>query len=541
MDTKISDIIARLFDVTVDVKVTRPDPQFGDYATNVALQLAKPLGKNPREIAETLATALRETGEYAAVSVAGPGFINVTLADTALLAALAARPVQARLNESAVIEVYNPNPFKDLHIGHAYNCITADTLANLLEQRGATTHRVSYHGDVGLHVGKSLWAILQFIDGDVAKLDAIPENERAAFMSRMYVEGARAYKDDETAKEAIERLTKQSYGFEDAFEQQVYDVCKAWSFDYITATVARLGSKPAERRYLESEADTLGVETVKQHVGSVFEESDGAIVFPGEQYGLFTNVFVSSRGTGLYAARDLGLMQLKQRDFSPQKSYIVTGDEQRAYFNVVIKAAELSLPELKDVTVNIPTGTVKLSTGKMSSRTGDVLNIEWLFERLHEAASERGDVQEAVIIAALRYAFLKVRIGSDIIFDVNEALSIEGNSGPYLQYAHARARTILAKSKQTGMQPADLDAAERTLVSKLGEYHEVIQAASEQLLPHLLCTYLYELSQTFNRFYEQSRVIGDAREAQRLFIVERYADTLRDGLTVLGIPTPDQL
>lgn len=541
MEQKIAQLITNLYGVDADVKLTRPDAQFGDYSTNVAMQLAKPLGKNPREIAETLATALRETGEYVDVTVAGPGFINLTLADEALLTAASAQPVQLRANESVVIEVYNPNPFKDLHIGHAYNCITADTLANLLEQSGAATHRVSYHGDVGLHVGKSMWAILKFVDGDITTLEVIAENERAAFMSRMYVEGAQAYKDDETAKAEIERLTKQSYDFEDDFEQRVYDVCKTWSFDYIIATVARLGSKPAEKRYLESEADTLGVATVKQHVGSVFEESDGAIVFPGEQYGLFTNVFVSSRGTGLYAARDLGLMQLKQRDFNPQKSYIVTGDEQRAYFNVVIKAAELSLPELKDVTVNIPTGTVKLSTGKMSSRTGDVLNIEWLFDRLHEAASERGEVQEAVIIAALRYAFLKVRIGGDIIFDINEALSIEGNSGPYLQYAHARARTILTKSQQAGVEPAELDSAERMLVSKIGEYNEVVQAASEQLLPHLLCTYLYELSQIFNRFYEQSRVIGDARETQRLFIVERYADVLRDGLTILGIPAPVQL
>lgn len=541
MEQKIAQLITNLYGVDADVKLTRPDVQFGDYSTNVAMQLAKPLGENPREIAETLATALRETGEYVDVTVAGPGFINLTLADEALLTAASAQPVRLRANESAVIEVYNPNPFKDLHIGHAYNCITADTLANLLEQSGAATHRVSYHGDVGLHVGKSMWAILKFVGGDITTLEVIAENERAAFMSRMYVEGAQAYKDDETAKAEIERLTKQSYGFEDDFEQRVYDVCKTWSFDYIIATVARLGSKPAEKRYLESEADTLGVATVKQHVGPVFEESDGAIVFPGEQYGLFTNVFVSSRGTGLYAARDLGLMQLKQRDFNPQKSYIVTGDEQRAYFNVVIKAAELSLPELKDVTVNIPTGTVKLSTGKMSSRTGDVLNIEWLFDRLHEAASERGEVQEAVIIAALRYAFLKVRIGGDIIFDINEALSIEGNSGPYLQYAHARARTILTKSQQAGVEPAELDSAERMLVSKIGEYNEVVQAASEQLLPHLLCTYLYELSQIFNRFYEQSRVIGDARETQRLFIVERYADVLRDGLTILGIPAPVQL
>lgn len=541
MDTKLAQIVKELFDIDVEIKLTRPDAQFGDYASNVALQLAKPLSKSPRVIAEEIANSLRASGDFDAVTIAGPGFINLTVSTQSLLDELEHYPQKSRSGDSVVVEVNNPNPFKDLHIGHAYNCITADTLANLLEASGAVTHRVSYHGDVGLHVGKSMWAILRYVDGDMSRLDAIPVRERPAFMSRMYVEGAAAYKDDDDAKQAIELLTKQSFGFDDVFEQNVYDTCKAWSFSYIDETVLRLGSHAVEKRYVESDADALGVATVKSQVGTVFEESDGAIVFPGEKYGLYTNVFVSSRGTGLYAARDLGLMQLKQRDFHPNKSFIITGDEQKAYFEVVIKAAELALPELSGVTKNIPTGTVKLSTGKMSSRTGDVLNIEWLFEKLHAAASERGEVKDVVIIAALRYAFLKVRIGSDIIFDINEALSIEGNSGPYLQYAHARARSILGKTTKASVRPVELDEAERLLVSKLGEYSDVVTQAMNQLAPHTLCAYLYELSQVFNRFYEKSQVVGDAREAERVYIVHAYAETLKRGLTLLGIPAPEQL
>jgi arginyl-tRNA synthetase len=309
-------------------------------------------------------------------------------------------------------------------------------------------------------------------------------------------------------------------------------------------TVARLGSKPVEKRYLESVADAVGVKTVREHIGEVFAESNGAVVFAGEAFGLHTRVFIASRGTGLYEARDLGLMQLKNEDFRPAKSYIVTAEEQKEYFKVVIKAAELALPELNGVTQNISTGTVKLSTGKMSSRTGEILNIEWLFKQLQDALVERGGSKDDTdtVIGALRYAMLKVRIGSDVIFDVNASLSLEGNSGPYLQYAHARARSILAKSQTEPSRGAGVfDEWERALIVKLSEYNEVLAAAVVELHPHMVATYLYELAQEFNRFYEHSRVIGSEREALRLWLVSRYADTLKAGLGVLGIPAPEKL
>lgn len=538
----ISQVISELYNIVAEVGLSRPDKQFGDYATNAAMQLTGKLQHSPREIAEEIAGKLRETGEYDDVSVAGPGFINLRLGDGALRALAGAEPARPREGQTVVIETNNPNPFKAMHIGHAMNAIVADTIANLLEASGAATHRVSYHGDVGAHVGKSIWAFLRYVDGDAGKLDTVSTDERNALMSRMYAKGARAYKEDEVAKARVDELAAQSFAREDPLYAKIYDTIFDWSFQEIIANVHRLGNKPVERRFLESEADGRGVATVRAHVPQVFQASDGALIFRGSDYGAFDNAFVSSSGQGLYAARDLGLMQLKNDAYHPDKSYIVTAEEQRDYFKGVIAAAGLCLPELRDQTVNIPTGMVKLSTGKMSSREGDVITISWLFERIAEAIRERGaEPTPDVVAGALRYAFLRVRIGSDIVFDINESVSIQGNSGPYLQYAHARACSILAKARETGETDAAYDDTERTLLRKIGAYSEVAERAMTELLPHHICNYLYELAQEFNRFYEQCRIIGDEREALRLDLVRRYRDTLVAGLNLLGIAAPDRL
>jgi arginyl-tRNA synthetase len=544
MDQKIANLVEQIFHTDVTVSLTRPDPQFGDYATNVALQLAKPLGKNPRDIAEQLAEQLRQSGDFSEVSVAGPGFINIRLSDDQLIKQLKPVDGPSRSGEKVVIETNNPNPFKAMHIGHAFNAILADTVANLLDADGADVHRVSYHGDVGAHVGKSMWAILRFVDGDITKLHAIKSDERNTFMSRMYAEGAAVYKNDVQAKEEINVLAQESFAPKDPLYSEIYATCKTWSFDDIDRIVARLGNKPIEKRYLEGEADALGVETVRAHVGDVFIESDGALVFPGSKYGSFDNAFVTSQGRGLYGARDLGLMQLKENDYHAAKSFIVTAEEQRDYFKGVIKAAELCLPSLTEVTVNISTGTVKLTTGKMSSRTGDVIEISWLFDVIGQAIAERGgEATDDIIAGALRYQFLKVKIGSDVIFDVNEAVSLHGNSGSYLQYAYARANSILQK---VATQPADLASIvlqpdERPLVRKLTEYSDVLTTAKRDLLPHHICTYLYELAQEFNRFYEKNKVVGSDREAERTALIVRYAAVLKAGLAVLGIDAPEKM
>lgn len=541
MDKKIAQIITDEFGIETNVVLTRPEPQFGDYATNVALQLAGKLGKPPRDVATQIAEKLRETGEFESVDVAGPGFINLTLAPQALLDLTKKEPIPKRAGQTVVIETNNPNPFKAMHIGHAYNAILGDTIANLLAVDGAKTYRVSYHGDVGLHVGKSMYSLLRYADGDFSRIEAIPEDERNSFMSKMYAEGSKAYKEDEAAKAEINDLAEQSFEPKTALYIQIYDLCKKWSFEQIDKLVARLGNVPTERRFLESDADVYGVKTVKDNTPKVFKQSDGAYIFEGSKYGAFDNAFIASNGRGLYAARDLGLMQYKNEYYHPDHSYIVTGNEQAAYFKGVIAAAGQIWPEQAGQTVNIPTGLVKLTTGKMSSRDGDVIEIGWLFDQFAEAIKARGgEPDDEIIAGALRYQFLKVKIGGDVVFDVNEAVSLTGNTGSYLQYAHARARRILEKLDSVQL-PTEVRSEDRLLVRKLGEYREIIDLATGSLEPHHICNYLFELAQEFNRYYEKNQVVGSELEAHRAGLVAVYADTLRAGLMILGIAAPNKM
>lgn len=540
----VDKLVVDFFGINEKCVLSRTDEQFGDFSTNIALQIAGRVGRSPRDIASKIATGL-EGDIISSVEVAGPGFINITLSDKALIELLDMQASKPYKGQSVVIETNNPNPFKAMHIGHAFNAILGDTVANLIQAGGANTYRVSYHGDIGLHVGKSMYSLLKYVEGNPSKLDEVAIADRNSFMSKMYAEGASAYKDDPAAKEQIEELTRQSFTREDPVYAAIYDKCKDWSFEQIDQDVARLGNVPIERRFLESDADLRGVKIVKDNTPKVFKESDGAYIFEGSKYGSFDNVFVSKRGTGLYGARDLGLMQLKNEYYHPNRSYIVTAEEQRDYFKGVIAAAELCDPESKGVTVNIPTGMVKLPTGKMSSRNGDVVNISWLFEQVAEAIVKRGgNSDDQSIAAVLRYQFLQVRIGGDVIFDIEEAVSVSGNSGPYLQYAHARARSILRKAEHVDLEDsldASLQSDERSLLRKITEYGDIKNKAIEELMPHSVCNYLYELSQSFNRFYEKNRVVGDERQLIRLSLVQRYADTIKSGLEILGIHAPEQM
>jgi arginyl-tRNA synthetase len=199
-------------------------------------------------------------------------------------------------------------------------------------------------------------------------------------------------------------------------------------------------------------------------------------------------------------------------------------------------------PEQREVTVNISTGTVKLSTGKMSSRDGDVIEVSWLFDEFAQAIRDRGgETTDEIVAGALRYQFLRVKIGGDVVFNIDDAVSLTGNTGSYLQYAHARARSILDKSNTSFVRPTAVKQEDRALVRKLGEYHEVVTRATEQLEPHHICNYLFELAQEFNRYYEKNQVIGSGSEQHRLGLVALYADTLKAGLAILGIHAPERL
>ncbi len=551
----IQKTIKDIFDLDETPLVTVPDEKFGDFASNIAMHIAPSLGNppagGPREIAEQIAEKLRETEDIMEVSVAGPGFINIKMSDDFLMDALNNTPAQTWAGKVVVCEYSDPNPFKVLHAGHLYTSIVGHTIANLFENAGAQVHRVNFGGDVGLHVGKTMWAILQDLGGeDNAKLAEIPEVERSEWMASCYVKGTQAYEENEQAKDEIIALNKKVYEIVNTNDQesafaQIYWTTRGWSYDYFDNFYARIGT-PFEKYYPESSVSELGLKTVKEQLkNGVYTESDGAVVFEGEKFGLHTRVFINSEGLPTYEAKDVGLIFTKKADYKFDHSVVITGNEQLQYMSVVLKSVEQYAPELVSATTHLTHGIVKLSGGvKMSSRLGNFLRATDVLDSARQANLEAtGKDDEPTSLGAIKYSFLKNRMGGDIIYDPLESVSIHGNSGPYLQYAHARAKSILAKGegRREKREVDALEAGERTLVRKLGEYTDVVNKAVEELAPHVVCTYLYELAQEFNRFYEQNRVVGDAREQIRLNLVSAYADTLKKGLKLLEIHAPEKM
>ena len=552
MDTKIAQIVHQLFGVEIDVQLSRPDPQFGDYTTNIALQLAKTVGEPPRAIAQQLAEKLQETGEFQDVTVAGPGFINIRVTDEVLLTQMKREPAAFLTGQTIVAEYSDPNPFKVLHAGHLYTTLVGDVMTRLLAVSGAEVHRVNFGGDVGLHVAKNMWAIVRYLGGENPhKLADVSDDphKRASWLSARYVEGNTAYEEDEAVKQEIVTINKRVYQLHtdddhDSDFAKIYWTCRQWSYDYFNVLYDELEVLPFEKYYPESQTAPVGLETVRRELkNGVYKESDDAVVFDGDRYGLHTRVFINSAGLPTYEAKDVGLIMQKWADYHFDQSFVITGNDIIEYMKVVQKSIEQFEPELVRRSRHITHGNVKLTGGqKMSSRKGNVLLALDILDAASaaQAAMNDGQLDKAVMLGAVKFAFLKAKVGGDIVYDPAESVSLHGNSGPYLQYAHARARRILEKVDSITM-PVTVHDEDRLLVRKLGEYSEIVELAAKTLEPHHVCNYLFELAQEFNRYYEKNQVIGSQYEQHRTGLVAVYADTLRAGLMILGIAAPDKM
>ncbi len=540
-----------LFVAAPEVLLSRTDEQFGDYTCNVALELGPKLNKNPRDIADALAKKLNDNPAITSVEVAGPGFLNFKLSDDALWKMAKSKPTQSMGGKVVLAEYSDPNPFKVLHAGHLYTTIVGDAVASLLQQAGAEVHRLNYGGDVGLHVGRAMWAIVEFLGGEhPEKLDDVPADQRLEWLSERYVEGTTADETDESAKAEITAVNQRVYSIhadndrQSAFAQ-IYWTCRQWSYEGFDKLYKELQVTAFEKYIPESEVVKPGMEIIEKGLQQgVFEKSDGAVVYKGEKDGLHTRVFVNSNGLPTYEAKDLGLAALKWQQYHFDLSIIITANDILEYMKVVVKALSHFYPEVAKRGKHLTHGMIRLpGNQKMSSRKGNILRAVDILDAAESAnQAVNGKSTKETSLAAVKYGFLKQRVGGDIVYDPQESVGVQGNSGPYLQYAHARARSILAKAKASDQSvTGELQPGERSLLRKMGEYAEVIDKAVTELMPHHVCTYLYELAQTFNQFYEANHVVGDEREALRLGLVQSYATTLKHGLGLLGIVAPEKM
>ncbi|MBO7699080.1 arginine--tRNA ligase [Candidatus Saccharibacteria bacterium] len=562
---KIQSVINEVFDADASVDVTvAPEGQKvagkqAEFSTNICMKLGGILKMNPREVAEQVMATLRGDKEFSFdVEMAGPGFLNFIARDEywkqnlADLAGDFAGNISSDeySGKTVICEFSDPNPFKVLHVGHLYTSIVGDSISRLVEFAGGKVVRANFGGDVGLHVAKTLFAVIR--DGaDTKDIETI---------AAKYVEGTRAYEDDEVAKAEIVALNKAIYQIAEAGEGKTVstngltvggkpvaaeDVAKLYwqgrkvSYQYFDDFYARVGVK-FDKYYPESTVAVRGLAAVKEHVGDVYKESNGAIVFEGEPYGLHTRVFVNAEGLPTYEAKDVGLILTKWDDYQFDKSVVITGNDIIDYMKVVLKSVSMFAPELVEKTQHITHGNVRLpGNEKMSSRKGNFIKA---VDVLNEVSGlVKGDAM--ISLGAIKYAFLKYKIGGNIEFDAKESVSTTGNSGVYLQYSAVRAKKILAgvSSASADADGWELSEHEKKLIRKLAQYKYILFEAVRDLTPHKLANYLYETAQEFSRFYENVKVAGSEHEAERAEIVRAYLNVMTHGLGILGIEVPEEM
>ena len=544
------------------------DMKMGDYSTNVAMAYAKQLSTNPKELAEKIKSEIQKElpKEISKIEVAGAGFINFYLPHDFFVSSIKEILKQKEdwgknelvKGKKIMVEYTQPNPFKPFHIGHLMSNAIGESISRIVEFSGAKTVRANYQGDVGLHVAKAIYGILKANSYDQINFsESGSPTLGASWIGKLYARGSDAYENDESAKEEINIINKKIYDKTDEEINKIYkrgrEVTLA-AFDEIYAT---LGTK-FDHLFFESDMAPIGQKIVEENIGKVFEKSEGAIVFKAENYDpkLHTRVFITSMGIPLYETKEVGLTVTKFEKENPDISIITTAIEQGEYMKVVQKAVSLIHPDYESRMKHITHGMMRFASGKMSSRKGNVITGESLIndakllvlEKMKDrelSDEEKVQIAQIVGVSALKYSILKSSLGSDIVFDFEKSISFEGDSGPYLQYTAVRANAVLKKAEPEGLCAGykDIPNEITTLEKTLYQFPEVVARSYTLLEPHHIATYLTELASAFNTFYANTQIVNktDPYANYRVALVEAFHQTMKNGLYLLGIKTPEKM
>jgi arginyl-tRNA synthetase len=606
-------ILASMGAGEVKAVVTRVENSVhGEYTTNVAMMLARQLKKSPLEIGLEVRERFmvqsswfmdkqqdqiqNQSGQkisltdveksvlqdIESVEVVPPGFINFKISEAGLSTTVervlkqekaygTGKTIQGR---GYMIEFGDPNTHKAFHIGHLRNITIGESLVRTLEAAGAQVIRASYQGDVGMHIAKCIFALMN-IDDIVQQLEKIRSSDiriKVDFLGKAYASGSQAYEADESVKQRVAEINKQIYA-KDGQVFQLYQESRGWSLEYFENIYLRVGTT-YKRNYFESEVYDEGKKNVLDGLKhGIFEESKRAVIFPGEKYKLHNRVFITGEGNPTYEGKDMGLGPLQFADLkrwtaNPYQIIRVVGPEQAGYFQVVFEAQSQLFPELRNKFHHLIAGWVKLKHGKMSSRTGQVVLGEWLLDEAKKAVKDildqskvkyskedQEEIMEKAAIAAVKYAFLKVGTNQEIAFDFKESVSFNGDSGPYLQYTYARCKSVLKKAKENGefritneeaqrklsisdIRYSQFNQEEREVARLIHFFPEVVKEAALNYSPNGICSYLYDLAQAFNLFYQKHPILENT---QRLDLTVATARVLKNGLYLLGIETLERM
>jgi arginyl-tRNA synthetase len=570
----LKEILAKtLSDLNLDVsiKLEKPaDEKFGDLSSNLAMaahEQVKEEFNSPRDFAFSLVQKIQANDSakiIEEINVAGPGFINFKLNDSYLLENLKQIIQNKNLElknlgqgKKAIVEYSSPNIAKPFTIGHLRSTIIGDSVANLLEASGYEVFRDNHLGDWGTQFGKQIVAIKKWGNEEEISRSENPVEKLVALYVKFHEE---AEKNPELEDEARAWFKKLENGDKEA--RALWQKCIDWSFIEFAKIYQALGVSFTENNgrgygesFFEDMLQPLIEELKKQSIAKEGEEGAVLIFYPNDE--LSPLMIAKKDGSTLYATRDLATDKWRREnplyqnaDGSAPLVINEVGGEQAFYFRQLYKAEELLGWYEKDQRVHVKHGLYRFKEGKMSTRKGNVIWLEEVLNKAKEKAmafTKDESIAETVRIAALKWNDLKRKPEININFDWEEIINLQGNSGPYMLYTYARAKSILRKAKESGIEEKEvgdfeISSLEKSLLSSLDEFSKVVARSASEFSPHYLCTYLFDLAQLFNSFYNKYPILNSSLERQfRLQLVEAVSITLSKGLALLGIKTLEKM
>ena len=536
-----------------------PHSEFGDLSFT-CFDLAKKEKRNPKEIAEGIAKKIKipKTSLISKVE-AKAGYVNFffdweKFSESFLKNVKEGIKLDIGKGEKIMVEYSQPNPIHPMHIGHSRGTLLGEALSKIFDSLGYKTIRANYMNNVGLQVAKLVTAYNTW-----AK-DKKPEGKPDLWLWQYYVRfHEEATNNPKLEEEARENLRK----FEIEEEKKtikVWNQIIKWCMEGFEQTYKRLGIN-FDVYFFESDFRASGKKIVENALKKnvAFTSSEGTVVSNLEKYDMPNFVLLRSDGTGLYQTSDLGLTVYKFEKYKLSKSVWVVSSQQLLYFKQLFKVLELlKYPWIKN-SHHFSFEHVVLPEGKMSSREGRAVMLDDVVDKLVELAykevdkrnpklsqKEKQKLSEIIGIGALKYSILKIEPENQITFDWKQMLSFEGNTGPYVQYAHTRCKGILKKASKwkPNFKAEKLSEAEKQLVKVLSRFSEVVEQSAKDFRPHYICNYVYELATSLDKFYESCPVLKAGSEELknfRLTLVDATRIVLENSLNLIGIEVPEKM
>ncbi len=541
-----------------------PSKEAGDLAFPLFM-IAKEAKTNPAQAAKLLDEAVSTLPDFIlSKKVMGP-YLNFffdfnKVSNNIVPKILSGETFKQKLTEKTprtMIEYSQPNTHKEMHVGHMRNLCLGDALIRLHRYCGFDIVASTFPGDVGTHVAKCLWYLKYHYQGEIPKI------KRGAWLGSMYstahnkLEAERGTPQETENRDKLTMILKQ-------LEQksgEFYDLwveTRLWSIDLMKEVYDWAGVK-FDVWYWESEVDSDSVKLVKEYFNKgLFVEDQGAIGVNLEDYKLGFCLLLKTDGNGLYATKDIELARRKFQDYHIEKNIYIVDKRQEYHFKQVFKVLELMGFENAKKCFHLQYDFVELPDGAMSSRKGNIIPLQSLIDNMVQmikdqylaryknewSSDEVEKTAQIVAKGAIKYGMTRIDPAKKIVFDMQEWLKLDGESGPYIQYAYARINSMVNKLGTPIDSSLVIETSqEKELISQLMNYHHVVQQATEHYRPSLLTNYLYDLGRAFNSFYAECPV-GTASEpirSSRLKMSKATALTIKHGLSLLGIEAPERM